>query len=232
MEENSRKRKAARTRNPERTKGEIFNTALTEFAEHGYDGARIQKIAQRAGCNPRLIYHYFGSKDDLYLAALRKIYAEIRLREEELNLEALPARAAIIRLAEFTFDFFDSNTPFVSITRSENLLAGKFIRQLPEISRLSNPLIGKIADVLRRGEAEGGIRPGVDPMQLYVSIVALSAHHINAAHTLSATFDMDLTADSWRAERRRHVVALVSAALSAEVPEAPETQWAREIPGT
>jgi AcrR family transcriptional regulator len=203
-----------RSRDPERTRGQILDAALSEFAEHGLDGARIQKIATRAGCNPRLIYHYFGSKNGLYLAALRQIYAEIRAREDELNLTALPPREAIVRLAEFTFDFFDSNTPFVSITRSENLLGGQFLRQVPEITRLSNPLIEKIAEVLRRGEAEGQIRPGIDPRQLYVSIVALSAQHINAAHTLSITFGTDFTAADWREARRAHVVALVSSALS------------------
>lgn len=214
MHESPRNPQAPRSRDPERTKGEILEAALTEFAEHGYDGARVQKIAGRAGCNPRLIYHYFGSKDDLYLAALRRIYAEIRSREQELNLAALAPRDAILRLAEFTFDFFDSNAPFVSITRSENLLGGQFIRRLSEINQLSNPLIDKIAEVLRRGEAAGEIRPGIDAMQLYISIVALSAHHINAAHTLSATFGTDLTAAAWREARRAHVLALVGAAVS------------------
>jgi AcrR family transcriptional regulator len=213
MAEADQKGREVRSRDPERTKGQILDAALTEFSAHGYDGAKIQKIARRAACNPRLIYHYFGSKDDLYLAALRHIYAEIRAREADLNLTALPPRDAILRLAEFTFDFFENNGPFVSITRSENLLRGRFVRQLPEIERLSNPLIDKIAEVLRRGEAAGQIRPGLDPLQLYVSIVALSAHHINSAHTLSATFGTDFSADDWRAQRRAHVIALVAGAL-------------------
>lgn len=189
---------------------------MTEFAAHGYEGAKIQKIAQRAACNPRLIYHYFGGKKDLYLAALRQIYAEIRAKEADLDLEFLPPRSAIVRLAEFTFDFFDQNGPFVSITRSENLLGGQFVRQITEITDISSPLIDKIAAVLDRGVAEGVFRAGVDPLQLYVSIVALSAHHINAAHTLSATFNTDFTAADWRNARREHVVKLVSLALSME----------------
>lgn len=207
--------KKIRSRDPERTRGEILASALSEFSQNGYDGAKIQKIAQGAGCNPRLIYHYFGSKDDLYLAALRHIYAEIRARETELNLDALSPREAIMRLAEFTFDFFDTNSVFVSITRSENLLGGQFVRQVPEITRLSNPLIQKIAEVLEKGVAAGQIRAGVDPLQLYVSLVALSAHHINSAHTLSATFGTDFTAQDWRQARRTHVLSFVDAAVSA-----------------
>lgn len=203
-----------RSRNPERTRGEILASALAEFSAHGFDGAKIQRIAQGAGCNPRLIYHYFGSKDDLYLAALEHIYAEIRTREADLDLDSLPPRAALLRLAEFTFDFFDSNAAFVSITRSENLLGGRYVRQLPQIARMSHPLIEKIADVLARGVARGEIRSGIDPLHLYVSLVALSAHHINAAHTLSATFGADFTTAEWRQARRAHVVAFVTAAVS------------------
>ncbi|MFK7754621.1 MAG: TetR/AcrR family transcriptional regulator [Sedimentitalea sp.] len=206
--------KKVRSRDPERTKAQILEAALTEFAAHGYDGSKIQKIAQRAACNPRLIYHYFGSKDDLYLAALRQIYAEIREKEADLNLDALPPRDAIVRLAEFTFDFFDQNGPFVTIIRSENLLGGKFVHQISEITDTSTPLIKKIADVLQRGVADGVFRADVDPLQLYVSIVALSAHHINAAHTLSATFGTDCTASDWRRARRDHVVLMVSSALT------------------
>lgn len=206
--------KEVRLRDPERTKAQILDAAMTEFAAHSYDGAKIQKIAERAACNPRLIYHYFGSKDDLYLAALRQLYAEIRGMESALDLEVLAPREAIVRLIEFTFDFFDQNGPFVTITRSENLMGGQFLRQIPEVTDISKPLIGKIADVLRRGVTEGVFRDGVDPLQLYVSIVALSAHHINAAHTLSATFGTDFTAVDWRAARRSHVIMMLSSALS------------------
>ncbi len=210
----SGRKKPVRSRDPERTKGEILAAAIAEFSENGYDGAKIQKVASRAGCNPRLIYHYFGSKADLYLEALRRIYADLRAQEAKLNLDALPPRAAILRLVEFTFDFFDSNTAFISITRSENLLKGQFVRQLPEIGQLSNPLIDRIGELLQKGAEHGVLRGGVDPLQLYVSIVALSAHHINAAYTLSATFGIDLAAQDWREVRREHVIALVSAAIS------------------
>lgn len=213
MASTTRNGRQVRSRDPERTKAQILDAALKEFAAHGYDGSTIHKIARRAACNPRLIYHYFGSKDDLYLAALRQVYSEIRAEESKLQLDTLPPREAIVRLAGFTFDFFDRNGPFVAITRSENLLSGQFVRQIPELKDNANPLIDKIAAVLQRGVKEGVFRAGIDPLQLYVSIVALSAHHINAAHTLSATFGTDFMASDWRNARRDHVIALVSMAL-------------------
>lgn len=210
---------AIRTRDPERTSGEILAAALQEFAAKGYDGAKVQEIAKAAGCNPRLIYHYYGNKELLYLAVLRHIYAEIRMREDKLQLEALPPDEAIERLAGLTFDFFDGNRAFLLITRSENLLGGRYIARLPEIQKMSAPLLDKIADVLARGRTAGVFRREIDPLQLYVSLVALSAHHISASHTLSATFGTDLTDEAWRRARRTHVVDLVKSALmKAESP--------------
>lgn len=203
-----------RTRDPERTKGEILDAALSEFAANGYDGAKVHQIAKNAGCNARLIYHYFDNKERLYAASLRKVYSDIREREAQLNLGSLPPEQAVMRLTEATFDFFENNTAFLSITRSENLLGGRFISQMPEIQKMSAPLLDKITDALKRGRAEGVFRSGIDALQLYISIVALSAHHINASHTLSATFGRDISSVTWRQERRAHVVEMIQNAIT------------------
>lgn len=198
-----------RTRDPERTKRQILEAALSEFAAKGYDGAKVHQIAKSAACNARLIYHYFDNKERLYAAALQSIYADLRAREEDLHLDTLPPDQAITRLTETTFDFFERNSAFLAITRSENLLGGRFIAQMPEIQRMSAPFLEKVSDVLKRGRDIGLFRDGIDPLQFYISLVALSAHHINAVHTLSATFGTDLAGAEWRGDRRAHVVAFI-----------------------
>ena len=50
-------------------KDAILEAARAEFADHGYAGARIERIAGSAAANKQLIFHYFGSKDGLYAAA-------------------------------------------------------------------------------------------------------------------------------------------------------------------
>lgn len=215
MNESAAPSLSIRSRDRARTKGNILTAALREFAEKGYDGAKVQIIARAAGCNARLIYHYFENKDRLYVAVLRHIYGEIREREAELQLEALPPDQAVRRLTELTFDFFEKNTNFLSIIRSENLLGGRFVAEMPEIQKMSQPFLDKITSVLDRGAGSGVFRSGIDPLQLYVSIVALSAHHINARHTLSATFGQDLASDRWRQERRRHIVDMVEKTVTA-----------------
>lgn len=70
------KTKTAGARNPERTRERILSAALKEFAAHGFAGARVDAIARRAAINKRMLYHYFGDKEDLFKAVLRKKIAE------------------------------------------------------------------------------------------------------------------------------------------------------------
>jgi TetR/AcrR family transcriptional regulator len=63
-------------RNPERTRERILAAALKEFAAHGFAGARVDAIARRADINKRMLYHYFGDKEDLFKAVLRRKISE------------------------------------------------------------------------------------------------------------------------------------------------------------
>ncbi|MGC9537477.1 TetR/AcrR family transcriptional regulator [Streptomyces sp. UG1] len=55
----------------------ILRAAMEEFAEHGFSGARINRIAEAANLNKQLIYHYFDSKDGLYAAVLGEMLTSI-----------------------------------------------------------------------------------------------------------------------------------------------------------
>lgn len=208
-----------RSRDPERTRAQLMDSALTEFADHGFHGARVDRITKAVGCNARLLYHYFGSKEKLYIAALEHIFTDIRAQERQLELERLPPRAAMERLVGFTFDFFDSNPLFVKLARNENLLEGRYIVQTGAVRASSQPLIDAITRILQQGHAEGAFARSYDPLQLYVTIVALSAHHLNNGHTFSAIFGVDLLSAEWRAARRHHAIGFVMNALDAALPK-------------
>ena len=65
-------------RDSERSKRLILESAVTEFSNYGLGGARVDRIAERAGVNKRLLYHHYNNKDDLFLAVLEKTYSDIR----------------------------------------------------------------------------------------------------------------------------------------------------------
>src|SRR5882762_378119 len=95
----------SKVRDPERTRRRILDAATEEFARFGLGGARVDRIAARAGANKRMLYYYFGSKEALFLAALEESYAHIRNAERQLDLEHRDPREALKRLVEFTWRY-------------------------------------------------------------------------------------------------------------------------------
>jgi TetR/AcrR family transcriptional regulator len=63
--------KMPHARNPQRTRERILSAAFREFAANGFHGARVDLIARRAQINKRMLYHYFGDKENLFKAVLR-----------------------------------------------------------------------------------------------------------------------------------------------------------------
>ena len=61
-------------RDAERTRAELLDVATAVFAEQGYSGARVDEIAERTRTTKRMIYYYFGGKEQLYLAVLENAY--------------------------------------------------------------------------------------------------------------------------------------------------------------
>jgi AcrR family transcriptional regulator len=87
------KTSSASLRNPERTRGRILSAALKEFAANGFAGARVDVIARRAAINKRMLYHYFGDKEGLFRAVLRRKITERQAWAEGLSgdpAESLP----------------------------------------------------------------------------------------------------------------------------------------------
>src|SRR5258708_3675052 len=93
-----------RLRDADRSQATILAAARDEFADHGLGGARMDRIAERAGLNKRLIYYYFEDKEQLFRAVLEQVYLGIREEERKLNLLELKPAEALRKLVEFTWD--------------------------------------------------------------------------------------------------------------------------------
>lgn len=202
-----------RKRDPERTAAAILAAAIQEFSQKGYDGARIDAIAARAHINKRMLYHYFGGKDALYLAVLEGRYAAIRSAEHLLDLTHREPVEAMRSLVEFTWDYFLEHPEFLAILATENQQKARFVRQSERIVQLNSPLIDAIGEVLRRGAAAGVFKPDVDAVQLYISMAALGAFYLSNSWTLSAIFRRDLLSTEEVAGWGNHIVDMVLAFL-------------------
>jgi AcrR family transcriptional regulator len=110
-----------RLRDADRSQSTILAAARDEFAESGLGGARVDRIAERAGLNKRLIYYYFEDKESLFQAVLEQAYRDIRTEEMKLRLTDLEPVAAVRRLIEFTWDYYLAHPEFITLLNSANL---------------------------------------------------------------------------------------------------------------
>jgi AcrR family transcriptional regulator len=196
-------------RDAEATKQRILKASRAEFARHGYSGARVDRIARAARTNKRMLYYHVGNKDALYLEALETAYADIRAAEQELRLEDMEPLEAIERLVRFTWDYFLANPEFIALLNTENLHKGRHIRRSRQIGSMNSPVVATVGRILEEGVRRGLIRPGIDPLQLYISIASLCYFYLSNLHTLTVVFDPRLKDQPALDTRVTHVVDLV-----------------------
>ena len=200
---------AKTVRDPAQTRARILAAARAEFAAHGLGGARVDRIAHEAGANKRMLYYYFGNKDDLFLVVLEDAYAQIRDAEKELRLTEIDPPEAIRRLVAFTWDYYLEHPEFMTLLNSANLHRARHLEKSDKVRSMHSPFVAMIEEILERGRKAGVFRAGVDPVQLYISIASLTYFYLGNKFTLSAIFGRDLLSPRAKAERLAHMSDLV-----------------------
>jgi AcrR family transcriptional regulator len=192
---------AGKPRDADATRARILEAAMTEFAAKGLMGARVDEIAERAGFNKRMLYHYFGSKDDLFQAVIERAYIDVWEAEAALQLDHVPPDEALCRLVAFTWRYYLDHPEFITLLNSENLYEARHFKRSPAIearARQSRDLVGQI---LERGVAAGLFRPGVDPVQLNITISAVGYYYLTNRHTASVVYERDMASPDALATR-------------------------------
>ncbi len=202
-------------RDAEATKRRILDAATAEFAGHGYGGARVDQIAEAARTNKRMLYYYYGSKEALFLATLEAAYDHIRAAERELHLEELSPLEALEELVRFTWNYFVRHPEFMMLLNAENQHHAKHLKKSQRAHAMNSPVIETIGIILKRGETANIVRPGIDPVHLYVSIAGLCYFYLSNVYTLTVAFGRDLRSPAAMKERIDHVVDFVLAGVRA-----------------
>jgi TetR/AcrR family transcriptional regulator len=196
-------------RDAERTKQAILDAAKVEFAEKGLAGARVDTIAEQSGANKRMLYYYFGSKEDLYVAVLEDVYGAMRLTESQLDLTHLEPMAALQKLIEFKFDYYLKHPIVIRILAGENLHEARFLKRSKQLRDMHVSLVASLETVLAAGRKIGIMKAGIDAVQLYISIAGLSYFYFANAATLSTAFDRVLMSAPELKRRRSHAVEVI-----------------------
>lgn len=183
--------KPGRLRDADATKARILQAAKREFAESGLGGARVDEIALKANANKRMIYHYFGSKEELFQTVLENAYVDIRQAEQQLHLDDLGAAEALETLIRFTWNYYLENPEFITLVNSENLHKARHLKRSEKVPQITRRFVDMVDDLLKRGEADGVFRSGIDPVQLNITIAAIGYYYLTNRYTGNIIFDRD-----------------------------------------
>lgn len=151
-------------RNPERSRSRILSAALKEFAAKGFAGARVDSIASRARINKRMLYHYFGDKEELFKAVLRRKMCERRTLADTLSgapEETLP----------FWFQAACKDSAWVRLFQWE-ALEGNWQKVLDEKERLQE--VNRWIERIRQRQARGQISGDLDPRHVMLTMRSLT----------------------------------------------------------
>jgi AcrR family transcriptional regulator len=181
-------------RDAEQTRRRILDAATAEFARKGLGGARVDEIALRSKANKRMIYHYFGSKENLFKTVLEDAYLGIRTAEQKLHLDEMEPAEAISTLVRFTWNYYLQHPEFLTLVNSENLHRAKHLKTSEAIRRASGTLVKMVKAILDRGVAAGVFRDKIDPVQLNITIAAIGYYYLTNRFTGSIVFERDFMA--------------------------------------
>jgi TetR/AcrR family transcriptional regulator len=191
------------------TKEKIIKAAITEFARKGLDGARVDEVARRSGVNKTLLYQYVGNKDHLFTAALEAAYQSIRERQREFLARQLDPETGVRQLVHLLMSIWVEHQDYGKLLASENFHGGKHVKRSKLIGEMYQQLVDALINLLKRGVVQGVFRPGIDAIDLYISISSLSAYYVAHQHTLNAIFHIDALQPRRLQQRENHIVDMV-----------------------
>ncbi|CAM2142941.1 TetR/AcrR family transcriptional regulator [Pararobbsia alpina] len=187
-------------RDPEGTRRRILTAAAEEFANGGLSGARVDQIARRALTNERMLYYYFGSKEQLFTAVLEQAFACLADAERQLDLAGLEPVEAITQLAHFIWNYYFEHQELLRLLNNENLHEARYIKNSSRINEMMSPITSMTANILQRGAEAGVFRKDVDAVRFYVTLSALGYYVLSNRYTLAAILGRDFTEAQERAE--------------------------------
>lgn len=151
----------------------IIDACLKEFSEHGYEQANTNRISAEAGVSKGLIFHYFGSKQQLYLLTLDACLKDMIEPFRGLSLKGMGFVPAMLSLSTFKIRFFSEHP------RHYRLMMGALYnppaKLAAEIKVLQAQSAEVAADLVRQLVAELKMKPGVDAAKAQEMIFSLSA---------------------------------------------------------
>lgn len=180
----------------ERTRRNILDAAERVFAQKGLSGARVDEIAAEAGANKRMLYEYYGSKEELYKTVLETVYGRLGACEAFLtaHTDELDVVEAIRSLVPAYFSFLKANQSYVRMVMWENINEARYFDERG-LDGVRDPIKRAMRDILRRGKEEGRFRRDIDETQLLLTLFACCFNYFSNVYTMTRVLGADLMAE-------------------------------------
>lgn len=199
----------------------ILATARDTFAEHGFDGARLDGIAKAAGVTKQLVYHYFKTKEELYGVVLDRVSDEVLVMLDTPDYDLLPPQEGVRCLIERITQAFIERPYIIGMTVDQDLHKGEHIsRRSKYLSSVRRFVAERVAPMLDRGIADGVFRAGLDPQLCYWTIFALATAAFTQRWAMSQGSGIDFASAEGIALWRAHVTRFTLQAIM--LPALPE----------
>ncbi|MGW5382662.1 TetR family transcriptional regulator [Nocardia sp. NPDC003963] len=205
-----------RKRDKERTREEILDAATEVFAQMGYTGATLDRIADQVGTAKRMVYYYFGGKEQLFIAVLERAYLALQAAEDGLDVDRLDPVTAIRSITALLYDHHDANPNLLKLVGIENVHQAQHLEKSEMLGNLRTPALGVIEGVLERGRAQGVFVRRADPLDVHMMISAYCVFHVANRYTFRTLFGRDLRDPDYRNHYRAMIGDLVVSYLTTD----------------
>lgn len=193
MDEASKRSEARRRpKDPEGNRAAILAAAVAEFAAKGFQGARMNSIAEAGGCDKQLLYYYYSSKERLYIASLEHAYTQVRVSQADRPVDREDPLKSLCEIVLVSYDFVIEHPDIIRLIANENIEKARYLRQSSVVQSINLPIIEKMREILDIGVAKGLFRSDIDPIELHHVTSALTNHYFNNAYTFGYIFSVDL----------------------------------------
>lgn len=180
-----------REKNSTKSKEDILNAAELAFSKKGLYGTRIDEIAKAAKINKRMIYEYFGCKNDLYKKVLEVVYKRIGNHGRGVLSPEDTFEQAITKVTGFYFDYLGSRPSYINLLLWENMNEGKYIRNI-DLTSIRQPVLTRLKQILERDKDAGTLREDVDSNQILTTLLTSTFAYFSNRYTLSKVLGYDL----------------------------------------
>ncbi len=180
-------------RDPEGTRRRILLAAADEFAAGGLFGARVDQIARRAETNERMLYYYFGSKEQLFTAVLEHAFGALVDTERSLDLDGVAPVEAMTRLAHFVWDYYRDHPELLRLINNENLHEARYMQGIDTHPRIDFADCRDTCGHSRARHKGRTISKRRRSAQVLRDALGLGYYIVSNRFTLEATFGLDFS---------------------------------------